>query len=110
MLVVSIVLNVRCKPPAYQAQVEYRQFAMNSTDQLEQLSVGKTNGNTVYLCDVADWKKGNSIREYDRINQQRLITVTANIHRKDLGSPVRDVNKAIRQLGELQAVKARKLC
>ncbi len=88
---------------AYQVQVEYPQFAMNSTDQLEQLPVGKINGNTVYLRDVADWKKGNSVGEYDRINQQRFITVTANIHKRDLGSSVKDVNKAINQLGELPA-------
>ncbi len=91
---------------AYQVQVEYPQFAMNSTDQLEQLPVGKINGNTVYLRDIADWKKGNSIGEYDRINQQRFITITANIHKNDLGGSVKDVNKAIKQLGELpQGVK-----
>ncbi|MCW3107390.1 MAG: acriflavin resistance protein [Segetibacter sp.] len=91
---------------AYQVQVEYPQFAMNNTDQLEQLPVGKNNGSTIYLRDIADWKKGNSIGEYDRINQQRFITVTANIHKKDLGSAVKDVNKAITQLGELpQGVK-----
>nr|MBA4140931.1 efflux RND transporter permease subunit [Segetibacter sp.] len=91
---------------AYQVQVEYPQFAMNSTDQLEQLPVGKVNGSTVYLRDVAEWKKGNSIGEYDRINQQRFITITANIHKNDLGGSVKDVNKAIKQLGELpQGVK-----
>src|SRR5215210_3079003 len=91
---------------AYQVQVEYPQFAMNNTDQLEQLPVGKNNGSTIYFRDIADWKKGNSIGEYDRINQQRFITVTANIHKKDLGRAVKDVNKAITQLGELpQGVK-----
>jgi multidrug efflux pump subunit AcrB len=91
---------------AYQVQVEYPQLVMNSTDQLEQLPVGKVNSNTIYLRDIADWKTGNSIGEYDRINQQRFITVTANIHKKDLGTAVGDVNKAITQLGELpQGVK-----
>jgi len=74
---------------------------MNSAEQLDQLPVGKSGGNTVYLRDIADLKKGNSIGEYDRINQQRYITVTANIHRQDVGKAVADVNNAIRNLGEL---------
>jgi multidrug efflux pump subunit AcrB len=86
---------------AYQVQVEYPQLAMNSPEQIEQLPIGKNNGNIIYLRDIADLKKGISIGEYDRINQQRFITVTANIHNQDLGSAVKDVNKAITQLGSL---------
>lgn len=91
---------------AYQVQVEYPQFAMNSPEQVEQIPVGKVNENTVYLRDIAAWSKGNSIGEYDRINQQRFITITANVHHKDLGTAVADVNTAIANLGTLpQGVK-----
>lgn len=91
---------------AYQVQVEYPQFAMNSPEQIDQIPVGKNEGGTIYLRDIADWKKANSIGEYNRINQQRFITVTANIHQKDLGSAVADVQKSIAQLGALpQGVK-----
>ncbi|MCW3120398.1 MAG: acriflavin resistance protein, partial [Chitinophagaceae bacterium] len=86
---------------AYQVQVEYPQFVMNSADQVEQIPVGKSGDNTIYLRDIADLKKGNSIGEYDRINQQRFITVTANIHKQDLGKAVKDVNAAIKKLGAL---------
>ncbi|WP_407503299.1 efflux RND transporter permease subunit [Elizabethkingia miricola] len=85
---------------AYQVQVEYPQFIMNSPEQVNQIPVGKTGDNTVYLRDVADWKTGNTIGEYDRINQQRFITLTANIYKKDLGSAVKDINNAINKLGE----------
>jgi multidrug efflux pump subunit AcrB len=88
---------------AYQVQVEYPQFIMNNPDQIEQIPVGKVNDKPIYLRDIADWKKGNSIGEYDRLNQQRFITVTANIHKQDLGNAVREVNLAIKQLGELPA-------
>ena len=37
----------------------------------------------------------------DRINQQRFITLTANIHEKDLGTALKKVNQAIGTLGEL---------
>lgn len=91
---------------AYQVQVEYPQFVMNNPEQVNQIPVGKAGDNTVYLRDVADWKTGNTIGEYDRINQQRFITLTANIYKKDLGTAVADVNSAIKTLGELpQGVK-----
>lgn len=91
---------------AYQVQVEYPQFVMNSTEQIDQLPVGKSGDQTIYLRDIAEWKKGNSVGEYDRINQQRFITLTANLHKQDLGRAVSDINKAIKNLGELpQGVK-----
>jgi multidrug efflux pump subunit AcrB len=91
---------------AYQVQVEYPQFTMNSPEQIDQIPVGKAGDNTIYLRDIAEWKRGLSIGEYDRINQQRFITITANTYQKDLGTAVRDVNAAIMQLGNLpQGVK-----
>jgi multidrug efflux pump subunit AcrB len=38
--------------------------------------------------------------EYDRYNQQRMITITANIAGKDLGSVASEVDAAIRRAGE----------
>jgi multidrug efflux pump subunit AcrB len=91
---------------AYQVQVEYPQFVMNSPEQVDQIPVGRAGDNTIFLRDIADWKKMNTVGEYDRINQQRFITLTANIHKQDLGKAVTDVNKAIKKLGELpQGVK-----
>jgi multidrug efflux pump subunit AcrB len=53
------------------------------------------------MRDVATWKRTSTPGEYDRLNQQRFITLTGNIHKKDLGSAVKEVNKAIASLGEL---------
>ncbi|MBN8838458.1 MAG: efflux RND transporter permease subunit [Sphingobacteriia bacterium] len=86
---------------AYQVQVEYPQMQMNSAEQVEQVPVAKANDMSINLRDIAELKKGNSIGEYDRINQQRFITITANIDKQDLGTAVSDVNKSIKQLGEL---------
>ena len=86
---------------SYQVQVEYPQLSMNSPEQVEQLPVGKSNGQMIYLRDIADWRIGTSIGEYDRMNQQRFITVTANINNQDLGTAVFDVNKSISKLGTL---------
>src|SRR5260370_3380990 len=74
---------------------------MNSPDQIEQIPIDKKENQNTYLRDVDDWKKQNTVGEYDRLNQQRYITVTANIHKKDLGTAVKDVNKAIGNIGEI---------
>ncbi|MEZ4776890.1 MAG: efflux RND transporter permease subunit [Bacteroidia bacterium] len=86
---------------SYQVQVEYPQFKMNSADQIEQIPVSTKNGNEIFLRDIADWKKITTPGEYDRINQQRYLTVTANLNHKDLGSAIKDVDEKIKNIGEL---------
>ncbi|MDO9186225.1 MAG: efflux RND transporter permease subunit [Bacteroidia bacterium] len=86
---------------AYQIQVEYPQYKMNSIAELELIPISGNAGNPIYLRDVASLKQVTSPGEYDRINQQRFITLTTNIYNKDLGSAVKEVNKAIASLGEL---------
>jgi multidrug efflux pump subunit AcrB len=86
---------------AYQVQVEYPQFRMNSPDQIEQIPIDGKGDQNIYLRDVADWKKMNTVGEYDRLNQQRYITVTANLNNKDLGSAIKDANEAIKNIGEI---------
>ena len=84
---------------AYQVQVEYPQFKMNSTDAIEMIPV--SNSSDVFLRDVAQWKPMVSPGEYDRLNQQRFITLTANIHGEDLGTAINDVTSAVTSLGQL---------
>jgi multidrug efflux pump subunit AcrB len=86
---------------AYQVQVEYPQFRMNSLEQIEQIPIDNRNEQNLYLADVAEWKKTNSVGEYDRLNQQRYITVTANLHRQDPGTAYSDIRKIIHGLGQL---------
>lgn len=86
---------------AYQVQVEYPQYKMNAPEQVELIPVAGGTNNPVYLRNVASWKKTNTPGEYDRINQQRYLTITANTHQKDLNTAVKDVNQAIASLGEL---------
>lgn len=84
---------------AYQVQVEFPQFQMNSTDDIERIPV--SNDPQVDLRDVARWSSGSTPGEYDRLNQQRFITVTANIYKKDLGAAMKRVNEAIASLGDI---------
>ena len=82
---------------AYQVQVEIPQFLMKKPEDVEQIEVGKN----ATLREVADWKRIKTVGEYDRLNQQRYVTLTANIHEKDLGNALKDVHKVSRNLGEL---------
>lgn len=90
---------------AYQVQVELPEYQMKSPEDLDQIPVSASNQN-IFLRDVASWKKLNTVGEYDRLNQQRFITISANLHKKDLGSAIKDVQTAIGKLDSLpQGVK-----
>jgi multidrug efflux pump subunit AcrB len=39
----------------------------------------------VYLGDVADFRKGKTVGEYDRYNMRRMLTLTGNVEGEDLG-------------------------
>jgi multidrug efflux pump subunit AcrB len=90
---------------AYQVQVELPEYQMKSPEDLDQVPVSASNQN-IFLRDVASWKKLNTVGEYDRLNQQRFITLSANLDKKDLGTAVKDVQTAISKLDSLpQGVK-----
>ncbi|TWI78995.1 multidrug efflux pump subunit AcrB [Lacibacter cauensis] len=90
---------------AYQVQVELPEYQMKSSEDLEQIPVSAADKN-IFLRDVATWKRATTVGEYDRLNQQRFITLSANLHKQDLGTAVKDVNSAISKLDSLpQGVK-----
>ncbi|HEY9259900.1 efflux RND transporter permease subunit, partial [Chitinophaga sp.] len=86
---------------AYQVQVQYPEYRMNSTAQLEAIPISGGIGSTHYLSEVATWKRTIVTGEYDRLNQQRYITITANVHKQDLGTVFNQVNKIISGIGKL---------
>ena len=88
---------------AYQVQVEYPQYRVDKPEDIEMVPVASSADRKIYLRDVATWNRITTPAEYDRLNQQRFITLTANIHNKDLGSAVKELDKAIAGLGELPA-------
>jgi multidrug efflux pump subunit AcrB len=83
---------------AYIVQVQYPEYRMNSTSQIEMIPVSTGNGNSHLLNEVASWKMITMPGEYDRLNQQRYITVTANVHDKDLGSAFKQTEKIVESI------------
>lgn len=88
---------------AYQVQVEYPQYLVNSPAEIGLVPISNSPDKKIFLQDVATWERIKSPAQYDRLNQERFITLTANIHEKDLGAAVKEVDDAIAELGELPA-------
>jgi multidrug efflux pump subunit AcrB len=80
---------------AYIVQVQYPEYKMNSTAQLETVPVAAPDGTVHLLNEVASWKRMRMPGEYDRLNQQRYITITANVQGQDLGTAFKKVNSII---------------
>ncbi|NOT58692.1 MAG: efflux RND transporter permease subunit, partial [Acidobacteria bacterium] len=60
---------------AYQVQVEVPQARMNSIEELQSIPVSLPNGSHALAGDVAEMSFGTMVGEYDRYNQQRMVTI-----------------------------------
>ncbi|HZS44202.1 MAG TPA: efflux RND transporter permease subunit [Blastocatellia bacterium] len=85
---------------AYQVQVEIPQSSMHSVEDLESVPAVQKGGSGALIGDIAQVTYGTMPAEYDRYNQQRMITITANIVGKDLGTVTNEVNDAIKRAGD----------
>lgn len=86
---------------AYQVQVEIPQYEMNQPEDVENIPIDTKQNKPIYLHDIASLKNVNTVGEYDRINQQRYVAVTANLYNRDIGAAIKDVDKAIKSLDSL---------
>ena len=85
---------------SYNVQVEVPEYQMASLDNIKEIPI-MSNQQRPVLSDVADIKMGTTFGENDDIGALPLLTVTANLNHKDLGSASDDVAKAIKSLGKL---------
>lgn len=84
---------------AYQVQVEISPQYMQSVADIQSIPMVKGQLRPT-LGDVATITPANMPGEYDRTGPRRLVTVSANIHQKDLGTATSDLQKAIASVGE----------
>jgi multidrug efflux pump subunit AcrB len=80
--------------------VEIPQFMMSTLQEVENIFLPQRNGYNSRLGDVAAITTTFTTGEVVRLNQQRMVSITANIHDKDLGSTRKDIEKAIANAGE----------
>ena len=83
---------------AYQVQIEVPQYMMNSVEDMKLIPLIPGQEHPI-LSDVADLKVDTISGEYDRSGPRRLVTITANIYKKDLGTAAGDVQKAVDAMG-----------
>jgi len=85
---------------SYSVQVEIPESKMNSQAQVGQIQLLKNSARPV-LSDVATFTPDVTYGETDNLGAMPMLTVTANISDKDLATATKDVNAAIKRLGEL---------
>jgi multidrug efflux pump subunit AcrB len=85
---------------SYAVQVEVPEYQMNSLNDIREIPVLSGQPRPV-LSDVADITNATTNGENDNIGAIPMLTVTANLNHKDLGSATDDVQKAIQSLGKL---------
>ena len=84
---------------SYQVQVEIPQALTNSIDSVQMIPVARGDSAYPLVGDVATIAEGTSIGQYDRINQQRMLTITADVNQVDLGTAAAQVQSAIAAVG-----------
>jgi multidrug efflux pump subunit AcrB len=85
---------------AYQVQVEVPQHTMSSMEDVMNVPVMQNGAARPLLSDVATVSQATSVGEYVRYNQQRMITLTANISGQDLGTASQEVFAAVSRAGD----------
>lgn len=83
---------------AYQVQVQVPEYQMNSVKDIENIPMVRGQLRPT-LTDIASITPTTGPAEYDRIGPRRIVTVSANIYKKDLGSAASAVRQAIAAVG-----------
>jgi len=83
---------------AYQVQVQIPETDMSSLDDIANIPL-KSDAMHPVLGDVATFSEVLSPGQFDRSGPNRLVTITANIYKADLGKAGRHVQEAIKQAG-----------
>jgi multidrug efflux pump subunit AcrB len=85
---------------AFQVQVQVPQPRMTTLEDLRVVPVSAGGVAKPLLGDLARIENATIVGEYDRVNGQRMVTLTANVAGEDLGRALAQVNAAIRRAGE----------
>lgn len=85
---------------SYSVQVQIPENKMTSVADIGQIPVLRNTSRPV-LNDVATIEEGTTYGENDNLGAMPMLSVTANLNNKDLGTATTDVQAAIASLGEL---------
>jgi multidrug efflux pump subunit AcrB len=85
----------------YQIQVEIPQPQITSSQDIANVPVNPKIGAHPLVGELAQVSSGSVVGEYDRVNGQWTILLSANIYGQDLGRVANSVDKAIQAAGAL---------
>ncbi|MET0465829.1 MAG: efflux RND transporter permease subunit [Chitinophagaceae bacterium] len=85
---------------SYSVQVQVPESNMQSVNDISEIPLLR-NATRPVLGDVATITPGTTYGENDNLGATPVLSVTANLNNKDLGSAAKDVKKAIAALGKL---------
>lgn len=85
---------------SYSVQVQIPESQMNSITEISEIPLLKNSSRPI-LGDIASIGLGTTYGETDNLGAMPMLSVTANINQQDLGTAAKDVQKAIKALGEL---------
>ena len=84
---------------AYQVQVELPQPQVASIQDIANIPITRSDTMHPLVGDVAQVRNSTMVGEYDRLNGQRMVTISANVVGEDLGRVANRVDKAIARVG-----------
>ncbi|MCX6563149.1 MAG: efflux RND transporter permease subunit [Candidatus Aminicenantes bacterium] len=87
----KVVSRFREGGEEFDLRVLFREEFRNDMDMIRNIPILNPLNKTVYLSQVAAIEPGEGPIEISRENQTRIVTVTANIAGRDLGSIVKDI-------------------
>ncbi len=83
---------------AYRILVQLKDAEKRSLDEILNLTLTTGNGEQVALRNLVTSKQGRGPLLIDRKNQQRMVTVQANVAGRDLGSVAQDVQTLLNEI------------
>jgi multidrug efflux pump subunit AcrB len=84
----------------YQVQLEVPPARVDSSDEVGMIPVKRIDGGQVLMRDLAQIGTGIMPEEYDRLNQMRYVSLTANVEGEDLGRATDHIKKALEVAGD----------
>jgi HAE1 family hydrophobic/amphiphilic exporter-1 len=82
----------------YDIRVRLKEPYKKTEDDLRSIIIPSPSGFQVHLREIADIVEGNAPAKIEREEQQRVITISANVSGRDLGSVMKDAEKELTKL------------
>jgi hydrophobic/amphiphilic exporter-1 (mainly G- bacteria), HAE1 family len=82
----------------YNVLVRLQELDRNRIADIQQVSITTPSGRVVPLKSLVDFRKDESDVEINRLDRQRIISISAEVEDRDLGSVVRDLQAGLSEI------------